>query len=377
MNELEQFMNKVGKSVPFSYSVAVDVGATNTRLVLLLRTQKEEETIVEMSKFKCKDMNFLVDLLTMVSKEMVQVLKQEATSAALSLAGPVARDNNSVKITNYDVGKQELLKNRLPTALFPTGKTRFLNDLEACCYGLISEGTKEDLGCYFVPAFEKRAEPSRNLQLKDLSYAVLSMGTGLGCGLILCKKTHEKLTFSPLPLEGGHVLVAAEGTASKNYEKEQKRFEYISKMVWESKFTIEYEDICSGRGLQHCYNFELEYANKKAEKDLSPAKIAQSYERDECARAAMEAHYSYLMKAAQNICVMIPSCKGIFFAGDNQVHNEKFFNENVKKLKEVFLHHPKRNWLEPVEAFRQIEERNFNVVGCHYCAQLISQEMHT
>jgi glucokinase len=377
LNELERFVNKLGENFPFSYFVAVDVGATNTRLVLLLRTQNEEETIVEMSKFECRDMNFLVDTLTRISKEVVQILKQEATSAALSLAGPIAIDNNSVKITNYEEGKQELLKSRLPTPLFPTGKTHFLNDLEACCYGLISEGIKGNLGSYFVPAFEKKTEVNRNLQLKDQAYAVLAMGTGLGCGLILCKKTNEKLTFYPLPLEAGHVLVAAEGKASRNYEKEQKRFEYISKIVWESKFTIEYEDICSGRGLQRCYNFELEYANKKAGKDLSPAEIAQSYEQDECAHDAMEAHYSYLMKAAQNICVMIPSCKGVFFAGDNQVHNEKFFNENVKKLKEVFLYHPKRSWLEPVEAFRQIEERNFNVVGCHYCAQLISQGMHS
>ncbi len=40
---------------------------------------------------------------------------------------------------------------------------------------------------------------------------------------------------------------------------------------------------------------------------------------DELAEKAMFAHYHYLMKAAQNVCVMMPSCKGLFLAGDNQV----------------------------------------------------------
>lgn len=79
----------------------------------------------------------------------------------------------------------------------------------------------------------------------------------------------------------------------------------------------------------------------------------------------MLAHYRYLMKAAQNITVMTV-CKGVFFAGDNQVNNEEFFRKNAKLLQQEFNAHVKSDWLQSMVAYRQVESCNFNLQGAFY-----------
>jgi len=75
------------------------------------------------------------------------------------------------------------------------------------------------------------------------------------------------------------------------------------------------------------------------------------------------------MVAAQNVCVMIPSCKGIFFAGDNQVSNDPFVSAHSKELHNAFLNHPKRAWLDSIIAFRQTKSMNLNIAGTFFYAQ--------
>jgi len=79
----------------------------------------------------------------------------------------------------------------------------------------------------------------------------------------------------------------------------------------------------------------------------------------------MVTHYRYLMKAAQNIAILIPTCRGVFFAGDNQVYNEDFFKEHLSVLQnEIFQTHQKKHWLCDLKPYRQMKEYNFNVKGC-------------
>jgi hypothetical protein len=74
------------------------------------------------------------------------------------------------------------------------------------------------------------------------------------------------------------------------------------------------------------------------------------------------------MKAAQNISIMTV-CKGVFFAGDNQVSNEEFFSQNASYLGSQFTGHPKSDWLEKMVAFRQIKMFNLNLGGTFYFIQ--------
>lgn len=63
---------------------------------------------------------------------------------------------------------------------------------------------------------------------------------------------------------------------------------------------------------------------------------------------------------------MIPSCKGIFFAGDNQVANDPFVRSHAKELYGAFLNHPKKAWLDAIVAYRQVKSMNLNIAGTFY-----------
>lgn len=57
-----------------------------------------------------------------------------------------------MEITNYK-GAKNLSVDDLPFELFPPQKTKFINDLEACCYGILYLNHDSKLQEYFVPAF--------------------------------------------------------------------------------------------------------------------------------------------------------------------------------------------------------------------------------
>ena len=217
------------------------------------------------------------------------------------------------------------------------------------------------------------------------SDAVFAMGTGLGVGMILCKSffsaknaANMKPEYSVMPLEAGHCLVP-----ESVHKSDRIRNESLSERIYQSKHGIEFEDICSGRGLKACYEYEMKEAGLQipvggmdseqiakyvlhhlstADKDASPELMA--------ARKAMTVHYSCLMKAAQNVCVMVPACKGLFFAGDNQVANHAFFEHNQDLFREQFLDHPKRHWLEGLKAYRQTNEIYFNLAGAMWVSRM-------
>ena len=101
-------------------------------------------------------------------------------------------------------------------------------------------------------------------------------------------------------------------------ELEQGLFDYLSKRLYESKHTIEYEDIVSGRGLVYCYEYLLS-TGAKGEKDLDAGQVAKAaLKDDETAKKALAWHYEYLMRNTRSLCVSTQA-KGVLLCGDNQV----------------------------------------------------------
>ena len=74
------------------------------------------------------------------------------------------------------------------------------------------------------------------------------------------------------------------------------------------------------------------------------------------------------MKAAQNICIGT-LCKGIFFAGDNQVDNDPFISARQDELASDFLFHQKKHWLDDVKAYKQTKKLNINIFGAFHVAE--------
>lgn len=317
------------------FLVAVDIGATNTRVSLYWVQSK---TITEVPKFKSSSLEDLFHHLNNLAQQVQQKTKHVSLGAVLAVAGPVSHNREQVTITNYHGTDKTLHVKDLPHVLFPQGKTQLLNDLEACCYGIMSTPKKED---YFQVAFASTTEQVH------MNYAVLAMGTGLGCGIIL--NDYD----SVLPLEAGHCTL-------QHSEEDAPLCQYLSKHLYNGEQPIEYEDICSGRGLKAVYEFLSKHT--KSSHDIATLP-------DEFAKQSMWIHYKYLMRAAQNISVMIPSVKGVFLAGDNQVQNDTFFQSKQDQLREEFLDHTKREWMEKVTVWRQTKSNNFNVQGALFIAK--------
>ncbi|KAL9642940.1 hypothetical protein ABK040_010633 [Willaertia magna] len=344
------------ENINFNYIIGVDVGATNTRIAVQF-IDKED---IYSTKFSCNTASQLCEYLKVYGEAILKTLGKSSSAGTIALAGPVTGEK--VTITNYAKNDQEFYYSQLPDVLFPVNKNDLLNDLEASCYGIINVGTSSKLHEYFCPMDSvNNQSSSTTVRLSDTNaYAVLAMGTGLGTGLIMGNSGGK---FTVIPLEAGHVHIGTPGLNSDNALEERARLDFISQLVYDGKHPIEYEDICSGRGLEYCYQFEIRNDSNASKKNA--AQIAESYSTDPYAKKAMLTHYSYLMRAAQNIAVMIPSCRGVFFAGDNQVYNEDFFKESLAEMKhELFGTHQKKHWLTDLKPFRQMKEYNFNLKGC-------------
>lgn len=106
--------------------------------------------------------------------------------------------------------------------------------------------------------------------VKHLVDAVLAMGTGLGTGLIVGSAGGK---FNVIPLEAGHVHIATPGVNSEHFKEERERIEFLSQKIYGGAYPIEYEDICSGRGLEFCYEFEIRNDPNAVRKTASQSKL--------------------------------------------------------------------------------------------------------
>jgi glucokinase len=344
------------------FFVAVDIGGTNTRVAI--GTQYE---YVEIAKFIAASVKTILYQLNSISKAE-PFNKIQAVGASLAVAGRIL--DGYVNVTNFNGEKEdkELHLNGLPENLFPTTKTRFLNDLESACYGITFLNNENTLTEYFKILWPtQRADAS--LTLTHHQYLVLAIGTGLGVGLLVAPYKAPANVFEVLPMEFGHTLITPLGPNHPVQKEESDLFAFLSKKLYDGKYTPEYEDICSGRGLVYCY----EWATKRTAPDpekLIPADVARKAvkEKDKDAIKALELHYRYAARCSQGLAIGLQA-KGIFFAGDNQVNNKDFIFERAEQVKQEFLNHTKSNWLDDVPIFSQIKSTNINILGALYVAR--------
>jgi len=350
------------------FFVGVDIGGTNTRLTL--GTANEAVTI---TKFQASSVKMIVSQLNTIAKSE-PFSKILASGAALAVAGRILGDY--ADITNFPGGKedQELHLAALPENLFPKSKTRFLNDLESACHGISYLNNANTLSEYFkllwpTKSFPKDTPPT----LKPGQNLVLAIGTGLGVGLLHSSYNAPANVFEVLPMEFGHTLITPLGTVHPNHNEETDLLAYISKKLYESKYTPEYEDICSGRGLTYCYEWVIKDAKDVTHQNLSPADIAiNAGKGDKYASKALELHYRYAARCSQGLAVGL-LCRVIFFAGDNQVHNQEFIFKRIELMKQEFLNHTKSSWLDDVPIYAQIKVTNINILGALHVARSYSQ----
>jgi glucokinase len=281
LNDTQALINKLveykKQNPAFTYVIGVDVGATNFRTAFIFTNSNNVNSTFEI-KLQCRNMNFFRNFYAELGEQIVKSIGVKPLSSVLALAGPIKGD--CVEITNYDEGARELFVSELTDLLFPRGKTKFINDLEAACYGIISLGVEKKLNDFMASLWLPNEKSNLSVDLADVSCkiilcmltlldAVLSMGTGLGVGIIQFSPSFEgRIKYKPLALEAGHCLIPFPASGSAFYDRDVARLRYLSKKLYNSKYGVEYEDICSGRGLQYCYEFELTQLPNYKEGDI-------------------------------------------------------------------------------------------------------------
>jgi len=349
----------------YDYFIGVDVGGTNSRVAIATINAKgvSTDTLI-FSAFKSKTNHALIAKLQEIGHELLAKLGKPASGGCLAAAGRIINNKKTVEITNYDPDFQELNQSDLPESLFPPKNTHFLNDLESSCYGLIGLDERSKLSEYFQVFWSNNQIDE--IRLIPIRYLVFAMGTGLGIALLLVTKHAQK--HEVLSLEFGHILHAGLGAMNEDASEDKELLRYLSAKLYGSQFVPETEDICSGRGLEYVYEWICS-KNPEAPHFASAQEIAkESLEGNFFATKAMLYHYKWLFRSAQNLCVGLQA-QGVFLAGDNQVNNNEFVNKYKKQLRDVFLNHPKRAWIENISFFAQTKVINTNIEGTIYYAQ--------
>ena len=356
--------------------VGVDIGGTNTRVVI---SEKGAKEYIFEYKFKSSSKETLLSSFKEIEEKVKGAVGGhiKISASVLAVAGPVSKVGDMVNVTNYQGSESEkdLNVEELPESLFPKGKTQFVNDLQGTCYGIVALHTTGELHEFFEYGWSnKKGGEKADLERKN-SYLVLATGTGLGTGAILSLYPRE---FHIVPLEGGHSFLTKLAPSHPDYELEEKLFAFLTANVWKGDFVPESEDICSGRGLASLYNFlskDISGAPKLDPSEVSQEAVSEdpSFESQitNCCRDALLLHYKYLARVSQNLSIILQTTAGVFWCGDNQVTNGKMVKKNIDILHKEFLHHTKGHWLKDTPLYLQNKSFNFNLRGALYKAEQI------
>jgi glucokinase len=332
------------------YITAVDVGATNTRVALHSLTNAFP--VIHVPKAEASNVTALLSFLSSLSQYLASKGAPQSRFGCLAAAGPVLEHGHAVVFTNY-IGERDLHVRDLPEHLFPRGSCTIINDLEAAAYGYVSLLRSSQLSSYFNPLSAAQASATWEQDVREGTTVVLAAGTGLGAGLVVADNSVV------VPGEGGHMSMRGESELTK----------FASHRLYEGKFRPEYEDLCSGRGLVLCYQYECGARGVEAKFSAAGdiAKAALTGEDAVCV-AALRHMNDALMECAQQMSLTV-FAKTVVLLGDNQVSNDPFFVTYGREFRNVFENHPKKEWLSKIVVLKQHTNKNLNLLGAAFVAQ--------
>lgn len=342
--------------------VGVDIGGTNTRIAV---SSGKKGEVIRVCKFRAGTVVEVEKGLARIAELLSPQLQGESVSgAALGVAGRVFADRRGAEITNFGdtATGQEIHVRDLPAVLCPHDRTIFLNDLQCACYGMRALDAAGQLGDLFAPLWPADAPEA---SLEPHHYIVMAMGTGLGNAFLLSNPNGDG--FTVMPLEAGHAIASTVGAAHPDYADDQAMIAYLSKKLYNSKTGIEYEDVCSGRGLENVYDYLASLDDSRPA--ASAPEIAKLVEEgDKVARKALLIHYKWFARCTRMLA-MISQARGVFWAGNNQFNNADFVREHLDELRGEILNSTKPAWFESLKVYTQKQLLNINLWGCLFVAQ--------
>lgn len=348
----------------------VDIGATNSRFGLAARGASS--VYIRFVKVAVNAIGDLIAAFNTFAQQIGAETCKRIVSATLNLPGPVQGPVGG-PIANYK-GKtpnDKILRlSALPTALCPLHHTAMLNDLEACAYGVVAAHHFKLFPQYFSPLWTGSAAAGAsdgNSTASGLAQGhcvVVAPGTGLGIAVIQYHPFSGKYTV--LPLEFGHSSVQSETDRKfiSLYKDELKR----------GNFAPEYDDICSGRGLERLYAFVVSEASTASSRATATAKEVSDLARsnDPLALQAVALYHKFLMRVCSQMAIgFVPHM--FVLCGDNVVHNKFFYGQPgvTQTMRQQLLDHSceRYGFMSRPSMLRQSEFGNLNLLGCLYVCE--------
>lgn len=294
-------------------------------------------------------------VLEKLSSTLTHIAKKEGRDfeckgTTLSAAGPVW--NNSVVLSNWPGPSSDrtIKMKDLPSKLFPLNRSLFMNNIEACGYGVIMLKNPEKI---FKQIWkDKSPKPSPFTRA-----AFIQMNTGLGVSIIV----NNPLTPKPVVVatELGHLQIPS------ILPEEKKLIQHLSNCSYKGIHALEFEDIVSGKGLSNIYDY---YSHVRT----SPSEIILKAKKgDQNALKAMSITYQNFMKAIKviGVCTSVDT----IFIGRNLKKGDSWYMEKIDHLlKKEFYSFNRPEWMNTIQVYMQTKECNLSLLGTSFMAHSIA-----
>lgn len=268
-----------------------------------------------------------------------------------------------------------------------------LNDLEAGAEGIIATSVYGAFPALFELMWEGTSRPEYQGSLGKGHCVVLAPGTGLGVALIQYHPIKRRHTV--MPLEFGHVNIAS--TEDREFLEWHRE-----SMGYGGKYEAEYDDLCSGRGLEAAYQFVAFQAKCGASSQQRPCRPPPVGTLDKVpaaligkaakggvavphadgavvdpklALAAFALYNKFVMHVASNLAMGFQP-RTVILCGDNTVRNRFVYDDagTVATMKAQFKDHSMERYgfMSKPHVIRQTEPANLNILGCAFVCETMN-----
>ncbi len=295
--------------------LVADVGATKT-LLFLAKHHVHEPSLIKKGEYLAENFHCLEEIF-------IEFLKGQGhvKYAAIGACGPVT--NDVCKLTNLPW----MLDKKKISAMFAFERLFLINDLELEGWGIHS------LNDHDLLVIQKGVKNNGNVR------ALLSVGTGLGEGIILEDRV--------LPTEGGHADFAPSTESEIGFlQWMQQRAAYVS-----------FEKVLCGEGIENVYEF---FSKKR---DLKAEQIFLAEETH--SKRAVSFFLQTLGKEAGNFALKTLCLGGLYLTGGVLKKNYLLIQrgEVAQNFKEKGQH---KNILEQIPIYLIIGDKSVFFGGWNY-----------
>ena len=290
-------------------------------------------------------------------------------ATTFSFPGPIEHD--SVEIPNWwGQGDNHFSTKDFSSLKLAQKQINFINEIQSLGHGLISTdefyGLEDDFAPLWKPPAMDVMPTLYPLYFSSEAAAVLQIAVGLGAAFIVPIDSSD--SYRVIASEWGHSLVQICGPDESGYHDELDLIKFIGE---KKGAQVEWEDICSERGLCYCYDFEVRESQTQNDggKPVNPISEIEKDPSDPIAAKALTTHFKFLMRFAR-MCAISFTCKSVFVTYSVFNGGTQCLQRHIAMCRDEFMHFTKSEWVSNVSVFVQTSTRNISAMGVMYHAFL-------